>query len=51
MTPETFVQEFVHLKHFLEGGYFDPSSGISRVAALKDAGLSENPGFGHHAAP
>jgi len=41
MTSEEFVQEFVHLKKFLEGGYFDPSSDISRVSVLKDAKLTE----------
>lgn len=41
ITPETFVQEFKDLKEQLLAGYFSPTSDISRIAALQEAGLSE----------
>lgn len=41
ISPETFVQEFKDLKEHLLAGYFNSTSGISRIAALQQAGLTE----------
>lgn len=41
ITPEAFVQEFKDLKEHLLAGYFSPGSGISRIAPLQQAGLTE----------
>jgi len=41
MTPEDFAKEFKLLKELLLSGYFDSNSEISKIGALKDAGLDK----------